>query len=165
MSSSVSECFTCSVWYSPTGTEACGFRNYMATFLHCCKCLHCHSKTWTSLQMSSWPLHSILLCVCQIFVLGHGLSLSCHYFLSFLSFRYEVGEVIHPAFQSFLTLNIHKSILQKVGPQALFDKWRNQWFQLVFIYVDYRSLTLPEENMNTFRRKFYLLRFSKYLNI
>lgn len=69
------------------------------------------------------------------------------------------------AFQSFLTLNIHKSILQKVGPQALFDKWRNQWFQLVFIYEDYRSLTLPKENMNTFRWKFYLLRFSKYLNI
>lgn len=113
VSSTVSECFTCSVLHSSSGTKARGFRSYIATFLHCCECLHCHSQTWTSLQMSLWTLHSILRCACQIFVLGHGLNLSCH----FLSILYEVGEITH-AFQSFLTLNIHKSVLQKVELQV-----------------------------------------------
>lgn len=51
--------FTCPVLQSLAGTKACAFRNYIANFLHCFKCLHCYLQTPICFHMSLQSLHPI----------------------------------------------------------------------------------------------------------
>lgn len=103
---------------------------------------------------------SNLSCACQIFALGHVLTLTCHYIVSFLSPISTVGEVIHSVFQPFFVLNSHNGVSWQVWPKDLFDKWRSQWCWLILTYAAIIAFTLWEEkeNMAVLWWKFCLLR-------